>query len=111
MISRIILAIIAIFSLYKCTGGRYGTDKIFGPPDELPLSRYETMAITVRFHFPPNRQTGEQFSKYIGDVIGVDACGDLAGEYAYQQHLADNSGWSYDCCTHENGSECYREIR
>lgn len=111
MISRVILAIIAVFGLYKCTGGRYGTDKIFGPPDELPLSRYESMDLTVRFHYPPDKRTGNQTSEYIGDVKGVDACGNLAGNYAAQKNLPENSGWSYDCCTHEDGSECYREIR
>jgi len=83
-----------------------GTEKIFGPPDELPLSRYEDVYVNVYFYFPE----GEK-EYYLGRTKGASSCGSMAHSYAYSKGLSGNSEWSYICCTEEGGSDCYRKIR
>lgn len=103
---KIILIIISVFILYKCTGGGLGTAKVFGPPDELPLSRYEDVYVNVWFRFP-----GGDKDYNLGRTKGAASCGSIAYDYAASKGLGNNSGWSYVCCTEEDGSECYRKIR
>lgn len=102
---RLILLIIVIFAVYKCTGGGVGTDRIFGPPDTLPLDRYEDMEVDVVFY---RDDTDE--SENLGTVQGASACGSVAANRARALSL-DNDTWGYVCCTHEAGSDCYRKIR
>ena len=102
---KLIAIILIIFAAYKCTGGNYGTDKIFGAPDTLPLSRYEDIYVSTYFYFPNDKEV------YLGDTKGASSCGDMAYSYAYEKGLHHSSNWSYICCTHEEGSNCYRTIR
>lgn len=101
----LIVIAVAVVSVYYCTGGKYGTDQIFGPPDELPFSRYDDVDVNVYFYFPDDREV------YLGEVRGASACGSIAHNYAIQANLNRNHQWSYICCTKEAGSECYRKIR
>jgi len=103
---------ILIFALYQCTGGGFGTSTLFGPPDELPVSRYDEVEVGVYFSFPSeSREGSDSSSRYIGNAKGTSACGAIARNYANQHYLGRSSGWSYVCCTHESGSDCYRKIR
>lgn len=101
---NLILIAIIIFGVYQCTGGRFGTDKIFGPPDELPLDRYEDMDVSVWFYYPNG------IEEYLGDTTGASSCGSIAWDWARQKEVTD-SEWGYVCCTHEADSQCYRKIR
>lgn len=103
---KIIGIIMLVFILYECSGGGYGTDNLFGPPDELPLSRYEDVYVHVWFTFPDGDQSYD-----LGRTKGAASCGAIAHDYAASKQLSYNSGWSYVCCTEEDGSECYRKIR
>lgn len=105
IIGNIIILFILTFTVYSCTGGKYGTDKIFGPPEDLPFSRYEDMQVDVRFYHPDESYVN------LGKTKGASNCGNIAYDYAYSQSLEKNDGWSYACCTHEGGSNCYRKIR
>ena len=93
------------YGVYIFTGGSLGTDSIFGPPETLPLSRYDDIDVSVYFYYP------DETERYLGDVRGASACGDAAYSYASKNGLRNNSSWSYICCTHEDGSDCYRKIR
>lgn len=99
-----LIVALALFT-YWFTGGDYGTDQIFGPPDTLPLYRYEEMSVSVYFYFPNGNEV------YLGDTIGASSCGDYAYSYAYEKDLSRYDDWSYVCCTHEAESDCYRKIR
>ena len=103
MIRLIIVAALVIGGVYWCTGGKYGTDTIFGPPDTLPFSRYEDVGVNVYFYFPDNREV------YLGATTGASSCQSMAGSYAIRNNVS--SGWGYICCTKEAGSECYRKIK
>ena len=102
---KLIVIALVIFAVYKCTGGGAGTDRIFGPPDTLPLDRYEDVDADVLFY----RDDTDQ-SENLGTVRGASACGDVAANRASELNL-DGDAWSYVCCTHEDGSDCYRKIR
>ena len=105
LLGNLIFLFILTFIVYSCTGGKYGTEKIFGPPDNLPLSRYEDMTVSVEFYYP------DETYKNLGETTGASSCRVIAFDFAYSQGLSDDSGWSYSCCTHEAGSACYRKIR
>lgn len=102
MKSIITLAVV-VFLVYQCTGGRFGTDKIFGPPSELPLSRYEDMMVGVWFY-----DSDKSENLYLGQTKGAASCGAVAASHAQSQRVKN---WGYVCCTHEAGSDCYRKIR
>jgi hypothetical protein len=103
---KLIIIAILVYGTYKCTGGGLGTDSIFGPPDTLPLSRYEDVDVSVYFFFPNNDK-----EYYLGDTRGASGCGDMAYAYAADNQLSRNNNWTYICCTHEADSDCYRKIR
>ena len=103
---KVIVVIFLCVSFYKCTGGQLGTDKIFGPPDELPISRYEDLYVHVWFWFPDDEK-----SYYLGRTKGASSCGAIAHDYAASKNMNLQSNWSYVCCTEEDGSQCYRKIR
>lgn len=98
----VFLAII-IGCVYWFTGGKYGTDKIFGPPDTLPLSRYDDVEVNAYFYFPDNKEI------YLGSTTGASSCQSMARNYASQKNVSGS--WSYICCTKEADSNCYRKIR
>lgn len=102
----LVVVAVIVFAVYKCTGGAYYTDEIFGPPDELPVSRYEDLQVGVYFTMPDGSDT-----RFLGETTGAASCGDIAYSHAQRLGLDRFSNWSYACCTHENGSECYRKIR
>lgn len=101
----ILLIVIAVVAVYFITGGDYGTGKIFGPPDTLPLSRYDDIDVNVHFYLPDQREV------YLGQTRGASSCGDMAHNYAARNGLTGNPSWGYVCCTIEDGSSCYRKIR
>ena len=85
-------------------------DKIFGPPETLPLSRYDDLDVHVYFYFPGSDYLDAK-EQYLGLVHGASACGETARSYARGRRLGNNREWSYICCTVEGGSNCYRKIR
>ena len=99
----IILAIV-IGAIYYFTGGKYGTDKVFGPPETLPFSRYEEVDVNVYFYYPNGRE------QYLGRTSGASSCGAMARNFASNKNVSHRD-WGYVCCTIEDGSECYRKIR
>ena len=101
----LILLVGLTYGVYFFTGGGLGTDSIFGPPETLPFSRYDDIDVSVYFYYPDDTE------RYLGDVRGASACGDTAYDYAWRNGLRTNSNWTYLCCTHEDGSDCYRTIR
>ncbi len=101
--------IIVSYGLYECSGGKLGTDKVFGPPDVLPLDRYEDLDVRVQFYYPPD-SNGESRYQYLGTTHGAKSCGNIARSFAAEHNML-SSGWGYVCCTHEGGSDCYRKIR
>jgi hypothetical protein len=110
-VQLIILVVLALAAVYWFSGGGFGTDKIFGPPENLPFSRYDDVDVHVIFSFP-QRDHPKQGQHYnIGRVRGASACGSVARNYAAQYNLSTNRDWSYVCCTIEAGSSCYRKIR
>lgn len=106
---KIILLLIlmgtVVFGIYLFTGGSWGTDKIFGPPETLPFTRYDEVDVNVYFYFPDGSEL------YLGETKGSSSCGSMAHAYAYEKGLDSNHNWSYVCCTIEDGSDCYRKIR
>ena len=50
------------YGVYLFTGGSLGTDSIFGPPETLPLSRYDDIDVSVYFYYP------DETERYLGDV-------------------------------------------
>lgn len=109
MIKFILVILAAAYGIYQYTGGKLGTDKIFGPPEMLPLDRYEDFDVRVQFYYPADRN-GETRYQYLGSTHGAKSCGNIARSYAAQHDLL-YSDWSYVCCTHEAESDCYRKIR
>jgi hypothetical protein len=91
-----------LYLVYRWTGGGYGTDTVFGPPTDLPLSRYAAMPVSVWV------SDHHGATVYLGDTVGTSSCGTMAYAEAAARQLRD---WSYACCTHEAGSRCYRKIR
>jgi hypothetical protein len=60
----------------------------------------------VLFYFPDNRKEYN-----LGVATGLDACGDLAHNYAASKGLSHNREWNYVCCMKAKGSECYEKHR
>jgi len=103
---KTILGLIFVaFVLYQCTDGGLGTDKIFGPPENLPLSRYNEIDVNVYFYFPNGHEV------YLGETKGASSCGSIAYSYAGEKNLLQNNEWGYVCCTIEGDASCYRKIR
>jgi hypothetical protein len=102
---NLILLICAVYGVYFFTGGAYGTDSLFGPPETLPYSRYDDVDVSVYFYDSNNNE------RYLGVVRGATACGEEAYSYASRNGFRDSASWNYICCTHEDGSNCYRKIR
>ena len=60
---------------------------------------------SVVFGYP----NGDHFET-IGTVEGLSACGAMAGAYANSKQMT-NADWSYVCCLHAKGSNCYEKHR
>ena len=101
----IIVIAIIVASVYYCTGEGYGTSMLFGPPDTLPLDRYDDVDVHVYFYYPSRRE------EYLGRTTGASSCGSMAHGFADSKNLSSNRNWSYVCCTIEVESDCYRKIR
>ena len=67
---------------------------------EIQIAKYN-----VYFYFPNDAE------KYLGQVEGLDSCGQLAWSYADEKDLTDDRDWSYICCMIANGSSCYEKHR
>jgi len=93
-ILEIALALVMILNISSC-----------GPPDTLPLSKYEDIDVSV---YAYDSQDNEY---YLGDTTGASSCGDIAHSWAYDKGFRSSNKWGYVCCTHEDGSSCYRKIR
>ena len=102
---KLLFLLSAVYGVYYFTGGAFGTDSIFGPPDVLPVSRYDDVDVSVYFYDSKNNE------RYLGDVYGASTCGQLAYDHASRNGFRNNASWNYICCTHEDGSDCYRKIR
>ena len=76
-----------------------------GPPDTLPLSEYEEVTVRVYGYTPDDAES------YLGDTVGASSCGSMAYSWAGANGFKNSNRWSYICCTHEDGSDCYRKIR
>jgi hypothetical protein len=109
-VPTLILLALVVWGLYQCTGGGFGLDRVFGPPDELPLSRYEDFTVGVWFTYPGGHSEQGK-TVYLGETKGASMCGAIARAHASSKGLATNRDWGYVCCTHEAGSNCYRKIR
>lgn len=59
----------------------------------------------VFFYFP------DKTEKSLGQTTGLSSCGNMAHEYAYNNHLSTNNDWGYVCCMIANGSSCYEKHR
>lgn len=103
MPALIVIALI-VLGVYQCSGGTFYSDKLFGPPSTLPVSRYEEMTVGVYLTRPDGRTV------FLGTTTGASSCGAIAHGHARAMHFG-SADWSYSCCTHEGGSDCYRKIR
>lgn len=46
----------------------------------------------------------------IGVAKGLAACGSVARSFAREKNM-ENASWSYVCCLHAKGSNCYEKHR
>tara|TARA_B100000902_G_C27022737_1_gene770444 strand:- start:207 stop:515 length:309 start_codon:yes stop_codon:yes gene_type:complete len=76
-----------------------------GPPDTLPYSEYDEITVSVYGYTPKDEEY------YLGDTVGASSCGSIAHSWAERNGFRSSSNWGYVCCTHEDGSKCYRKIR
>lgn len=102
---NLIFLMCLVYGVYFFTGGAFGTDSLFGPPETLPYSRYDDVDVSVYFYDSNNNE------RYLGVVRGASACEKEANDYASRNGFRNSASWNYICCTHEDGSDCYRKIR
>jgi hypothetical protein len=50
-------------------------------------------------------------SLYIGQAKGLSNCQATANRTAQIENRRSGDGWSYICCTIENGSACHRKLK
>lgn len=96
--------VLVAFLIYFFTDGGFGTARYFGPPENIPLERYEEVTVNVLY-----RQGDQGF--YLGKVVGATACRELAYKHAETQNLTEGTTWSYVCCTEEGQSMCDRRLK
>jgi hypothetical protein len=73
---------------------------------KFTCKQLERAEYTVVFFFPR-----EDKPYYLGTAAGLSACGSVAYGYAASKNLSDNRDWSYVCCLHAEGSDCYEKHR
>ncbi len=59
----------------------------------------------VYFYYPNDKEV------YLGQVTGLDSCGDEAFGYAHDKNMPRSSRWGYICCSIRKGSSCYEKER
>lgn len=72
---------------------------------DFACSYLEKATYSVEFGYP----RGERFER-IGTAEGLAACGGVARAFANAHNMA-NADWSYVCCLHAKGSDCYEKHR
>lgn len=68
-------------------------------------SYLEKATYSVEFGYP----RGDRF-EIIGEAQGLAACGAVARRFAIEKNM-ENASWSYVCCLHAKGSNCYEKHR
>ena len=104
MMGFLMLIFVVAMYLHYFTGGGIGLNHLFGAPEKLPPERYDSVEINVLY-----RQGDQGF--YLGKVIGVTACRDMAFDYAGKQNFPEGVTWSYVCCTEEGNGVCDRRLK
>lgn len=61
---------------------------------------------SVVFFFPNSEKPYD-----LGPATGLDGCASVAYSYADEKHLRAGNDWSYVCCLHAKGSDCYEKHR
>lgn len=71
----------------------------------------ERTEYNVWFVFPRDPGEREQPHRFLGRVVGLDACQSTARSYAQQTGVIRSTRWSYYCCSRRNNSECFERVR
>ena len=48
---------------------------------------------------------------FLGETKGLNSCGAISLDYAFQKNLGSSSNWGYECCMIAKGSSCYEKHR
>ena len=59
----------------------------------------------VYFYYPNDREA------YLGQVTGLNSCGNKAHNFARDNNMSRSSNWGYICCSIRKGSDCYEKER
>ena len=59
----------------------------------------------VYFYYPNDREV------YLGQVTGLNSCGNKAHNFARDNNMSRSSSWGYICCSIRKGSDCYEKER
>ena len=70
-----------------------------------PLSNREFLEVPIIFKYPDGKEAK------LGQTLGLNSCKKLALQHVVDKSLIMSTGWSYTCCTIEEGSQCHRQLQ
>jgi hypothetical protein len=68
-------------------------------------STVESIEMNVMFTYPDGQEDK------IGQTVGLSSCKTAALPHLMEKKLIMAEGWSYTCCTIEEGLQCHRNLR
>ena len=81
-----------------------GSDKVISTQGAVD-SADENIEMNIMFKYPD----GEGVN--LGQTLGLNTCKKMALEHVVEKGLIMAEGWTYTCCTIEEGSQCHRKLR
>ena len=81
-----------------------GSDTITSSQGQID-NTLESIEINIMFKYPDGQEVN------IAQTVGLASCHSDALEHVVEKKLIMTEGWSYTCCTIENGSQCHRKLK
>jgi hypothetical protein len=72
---------------------------------DFSCKEIEKAPYNVYFYYPSGAE------EHLGQASGLSQCGSVAHNFAWSKNLSNNREWSYICCMHAKGSDCYEKHR
>jgi organic hydroperoxide reductase OsmC/OhrA len=81
-----------------------GSDTITSSQGQID-NTLASIEINIMFKYPDGQEVN------FAQTVGLASCHSEALEHVVEKKLIMTEGWSYTCCTIENGSQCHRRLK
>ena len=98
------LCLLALAACDDSSDAKSGSDKVISTEGLVDAST-ESVEMNIIFKYPDGKEAK------LGQTLGLNSCKKLALQHVVDKSLIMSTGWSYTCCTIEEGSQCHRQLQ